>query len=267
MSIRINEALRSGFRRTISREALGLIAVLLVFQTASTVIGQSFNNQLFGQFIGSTEQVPATSLGTVFGESQPFVFDLPLAVLAFGLILTAFVAEALSILGVRMFARDTTAPVSRPVLRDGLVLATLNGVVGGTIAIVAASIGAVLLVVPGLFIATSLFFVRQEIAVERKNFIDALTGSWELTRGVRLKTFGLVALLYIITLLAGSPAAVLFFLDPVVGTVLGVVGGSIGTVFGIAVATRAYVQLTEETTPPTDSDVGSEYSERMSTVE
>lgn len=250
MSLQINEALRSGFRRTASREALGLVAVFVVFQAANTVIAQSFNRQLFEEFGGTAAgQRGTTPFGpTGIGETLPLVADLPLALLAVGLASSVFLAEALSILGVRMFTRTTTATVSTAALRDGLVLATLNGVVGGIITTVATGLGTLLLVIPGLFIAVSLFFVRQEVAVKNRNFVDAIAGSWTLTRGLRVEVFGLAALLFVINLLVSSPATVLFFIDPVVATVLGVVVGSIATVFGIAVTTRAYAQL--QTSPP-----------------
>jgi hypothetical protein len=255
MALRINDALRSGFRRTVSRKAFGLIAVFLVFQAANTVVAQSFNRRLFREFgAATTERTTATPFGPLgAGGVTPFAVDLPVAPLAVGLVVSVFLAEALKILGVRMFAREATVPVSTASLRDGLLLATLNGVVGGILTTVAAGLGTLLLVVPGVFIAVSLFFVRQEIAIENENFIDALTDSWALTRGVRLKVFGLAALLFVVSLLAGSPAMVLFFIDPVVATAIGVVIGSVTTVFGIAVTTRAYVQLSTDrgSTPPT----------------
>lgn len=71
-------------------------------------------------------------------------------------------------------------------------------------------------------------------------------------------TGGLVTPLFVISLLVGSPGTVLFLVDPLVATGVGVVAGSITTVFGIAITTRAYVQLNghslsqSDSTPPTD---------------
>lgn len=247
MALNINDALRSGFQQTVSRESVGLVAVLLAFQMVNTVIGQSFNRQLFQEFgVTTAEEMSTAPFGsTVAGGGLPFAVDLPLSALAGGLLLTVFLAEAINILGVRMFARETPVTVSTVSLRDGIILTTLNGVIGGTLATIATGLGALLLIVPGVFVAVSLFFVRQEIAIEDKNFIDALSGSWALTRGVRLKVFGLVVFLVVVSLLAGSPATVLFFMSPTVATVIGVVLGSITTVFGLAVTTQAYLQLQE----------------------
>lgn len=255
MAIQINDVLQKGFRRTVSRESLGLIIVFVAFQAVNTAVMQSFNRRLFREFgATTTEGIPTAPFGTPgAGGGLPFAVDLPLAPLAGGLLLTVFVAEAISVLGVRMFARERTVSVSTASLRNGLVIATLNGVVGGTLVTVMTGLGALFLIVPGVFIAVSLFFVRQEIAIENKNFIDALTDSWALTRGVRLKIFGLAALLSIINLLAGSPATVLFFVNPTIAIAVSVILGSVTTVFGLAVTTQAYTQLRgeKESTPPT----------------
>ena len=47
----------------------------------------------------------------------------------------------------------------------------------------------VLAIWPGVFIALSFFFVRQEIALENKNFIEALQDGWVMTRGERVELF------------------------------------------------------------------------------
>ena len=96
---------------------------------------------------------------------------------------------------------------------------------------------------PGVFIALSFFFVRQEIALENKNFIEALQDGWVMTRGERVELFGLGAIIFLISLVANSPATVLFFLSPTVALLLGMVTSAVTTVFGIAVVTRAYQQL------------------------
>jgi hypothetical protein len=119
----------------------------------------------------------------------------------------------------------------------------LNGVVAGIIATVLTYLGLVLFVVPGVFIALSFFFVRQEIALENKNFIQALQDGWVMTRGERVELFGLGAIILLISLVANSPATVLFFLSPTVALLLGTVTSAVTTVFGIAVVTRAYQQL------------------------
>ena len=104
-------------------------------------------------------------------------------------------------------------------------------------------LGLVLFVLPGVFIALSFFFVRQDIALENKNFINALQDGWAMTRGERFELFGLGGIIFMISLVASSPATVLFFLSPTVALLLGTVTSAATSLFGIAVVTRAYQQL------------------------
>lgn len=228
-----------------------LIGVFLVFNAVNTVLSQSLSlatQQYFQQF--STQAVQQTGPSS-FGTAQT-VLAVPISLPAalFLTLATILFAEGLRIVGIRMFAPDETLPVTADSLRDGLPVAVLNGVVGGTIATVLTYLGLVFLIIPGVFIALSLFFVRQEIALQNKNFIDALRDSWELSGGNRLELLGLGVLIFVISLLASSPATVLFFLSPIPALLLGIVTSAVTTVFGIAVVTRAYQQLQGQDTAP-----------------
>lgn len=245
------------------------MTVFLAFQAVNTVIIQSANQQ-------------AAAFGsTGVSEIFPLAIDLPLVPLALGAILSMFITETVMILGVRMFARDTTTPVSTALFRGGLVFATLNGVIGSVITltagvlfavlplIVGVGIGmgpaAVILTIPGLFVLISLFFVRQEIAVKNKNFIDALTGSWALTRGARVSISVLVLLTFVVNLFTRNSARVFSSFDPTTVIVLITVVGPILTVFLIAVTTRAYMQLNGDSTFPADSTGATESSKYVNT--
>lgn len=52
-------------------------------------------------------------------------------------------------------------------------------------------IGLVLLIPPGLFLLTALFFYHVFIAVEDDTSLQALRNSWSLTAGHRLRLFAL----------------------------------------------------------------------------
>lgn len=251
MSLRIGDALRDGFERTATRNGLVLIGVFLVFSALNTVLSQSLSlatQQYFQQF--STQAAQQTGAGS-FGAAQTVLaVPLPLPAALVLTLVTMLFAEGLRIVGIRMFAPDETLPVTTDSLRDGLPVAVLNGVVAGTIATVLTYLGLVFLIIPGVFIALSLFFVRQEIALQNKNFIDALRDSWELSGGNRLELLGLGVLIFVISLLASSPATVLVFLSPIPALLLGIVANAVTTVFGIAVVTRAYQQLQGQDTAP-----------------
>lgn len=220
------------------------MGVFLVFGAGNVIVSQSTSlaiTEYLQQFPVQSAQQPGMT-GFEATESV-FAVALPLPVVLALTLLTVFVAEALRIVGIRMFAPDETlSPTAQSVL-DGLPLAVLNGVVGGIIATVLTYLGLVLFVLPGVFIALSFFFVRQEIALENKNFINALQDGWAMTRGERFELFGLGAIIFLVSLVANSPATVLFFLSPTVALLLGTVTGAVTTVFGIAVVTRAYQQV------------------------
>lgn len=253
MSLQIDEALREGFNRTIARSGLILVGVFLVFSIANAVVAQSFSQQMleFAQQVSDQPIQPGQNAGqTPFapgpGQQTPLAVSLPLPVLGLLSLVGAIVAEAIRIVAIRVFASDNTESVPGETVRRRIVLATLNGVVGGFVVYLLTAIGLVLLVVPGVYIALSFFFVRQEIAVADKNFIDALRDSWSLTAGNRWELLGLAVIVFVINLIASSPTLVLSFLDQTIATLLGIVIGSFTAVFGIAVATRAYTQLTDE---------------------
>lgn len=259
MALQIGNAIRDGFERTVSRNGLLLIAIFLLFSIANTLVSQSLSlavQEYFTQFSMQAAQQPG--VGSPDAAQTVLAVTLPLPIALILTLLTMLLAEGLRIVGIRMFAPDETLPVTADQLREGLPLAVINGMVAGVIATVLTYLGLLLLVIPGVFIALSLFFVRQEIALQNKNFIDALRDSWELSGGNRLELLGLGIIIFVISLIASSPATVLFFLSPLPALLLGTVTSAITTVFGIAVVTRAYQQLKDQEIPP---DTGSSTTE------
>ncbi|MFC7078237.1 hypothetical protein [Haloarcula halophila] len=251
MSLNIGKALQDGFDRTVTRNGLLLIGVFVAFGALNTVISQSVSLGVQQWFQGISAQAVQQSSFGGFGAAQTVLaVPLPLPVVLLLALGTALLAEALRIVGIRAFAAEQTRSPTDPTLRNGLPLAMLNGAVGGTIATVLTYLGTALLILPGVFVALSFFFVRQEIALQNKNFVAALRDSWELSRGERLELFGLGALVFVVSVLASSPATVLFFLSPLPALALGMITTGITTVFGIAVATCAYQQLQEDDQAP-----------------
>jgi len=249
MSLEIDRALREGFDRTISRNGLLLVGVFLVFSLANLVVGQSLIRAaeplLLEQFSGLPEEAAAQFESTL-EQSRPFAIPMSYPV-ALGLTLVAaVVAEAIRIASIRVFAAEQQSTFPRARVTHRLVAATINGVVAGLLVAVIVGIGAIFLLLPGIYAALSLYFVRQEVAVENKNFLDAIRDSWALTGGSRWEVLGLAIILFVIGLIAGSPGAVLNVVDPVVGTVVSTAISAATTVFGIAVVTRAYEQLRRE---------------------
>lgn len=78
------------------------------------------------------------------------------------------------------------------------------------IAVLIAGVGIALgffaLIIPGIFVAVRWLFVAQAVVIEKKERLDALASSTELTRGVWWRTFGIAV---VVNLVAALPTALL----------------------------------------------------------
>lgn len=246
MTLEIGTALREGFERTASRNGLLLIGVFLAFGLANAVVGQSFSEATF-RLVERTEPIgPAPDPSMAERGDLPFALGLPVA-LAAALSVVAFVVEeGLRVVSIRVFASEHTETLPPEGLTRRVATVTILSAVASVVVAVLTAVGLVFLVVPGLYVALSFFFVRQAIAIEDSGLVDALRDSWALTGGNRWELLGLAVVVAVVNLLAGLPGIVLGFASPLVNALFSVVVGAVTTVFGIAVATRAYTQLTDE---------------------
>lgn len=248
MSLEIDTALSEGARRTVARNGLFLVGVFIAFGFANAVVSQSLSVELLDvlqQYLTQEVGVPPSEIETQTGPT-PFAIPLSVPVLSLLMLLGLLVSESLRIVSIRVFVSDHTESVPSELATRRLGLATINGIVAALVVFVLIFFGLILLVVPGLYIAISFFFVRQEIAVEDKSFVDALGDSWGLTAGNRWELLGLAVIVGVINLIAGSLGGAFVFLDPTLSVSVNIVVGGFTTVFGIAVATRAYDQLRRE---------------------
>jgi len=262
MSLDIGRALRDGFDRTTARNGLIILAAVTVFRLLNAVVGQSLQRVWIGNILDDLAANPpsfensdltqqefqdliAELRETVEASTQLAYLDsLSVGELVGIVLLLALVAEALHIVVVRTFVSDETESIPREFVTRNLPLAVLNGVVGGIVVGILVGIGLLLLIVPGIFLAVSFAFLRQEIAVEDKNFIDAMSGSWNLAAGNRIELFGLLAFLAILGVVVGLAIGALPPSAPV--QVASVVVLAAISAYGIAVVSRAYDQLRVE---------------------
>ena len=257
MSLDLVDALSDGFRRTLERSGLVLAAAFLALGVVNAVSGQTasaaatrFARRQLAQLPPDAFAGPAGAGGppTLPGPEQtPLALPVPLPVALVLLLAVALLAEAVRIVAVRTLVSDETDRIPESFVTRNIVVATLNGFVGGVVVFVLVGVGLLFFVVPGVFLALSFFFVRQEIAVEDRNFVDALSASWELTSGHRLTLFALALVLFLVATVVsvGISAAVGVAGSPLLTTAVTVVVGAVTTVFSVAVTSRAYVQLTD----------------------
>jgi hypothetical protein len=160
------------------------------------------------------------------------------------IVLTGILAEAANLVAVRAFFAESGRALSGELVRRNIVVATLNGIVGGIVVQVVIAIGLVFLIVPGVFFAIAFLFLRQEIAIEDTGFVDAMADSWQLTSGDRLELFALVlGVVVLVTVVSTAMPLVFEIASPLLGAVVSILLGGVTAVFGTAVVTRAYAQL------------------------
>jgi hypothetical protein len=262
MALDIGRALRDGFDRTTARNGGILAAVFVVFGIVNALVGQSLGRVWIEGFLDDLAENPPSLEGTdlTTAEFQDLITEtrdslaemLPLAeltglslaeLLGLALIL-AFVAETIRIVTVRVFVRSDTESIPRELVTRNLPLAVLNGFVGGIVAGVLIGIASLFLLLPGIFVAISFLFFRQEVATADKNFIEALSGSWALTSGNRIELFVLVLILVVIAPIVSLVIGLLGSSTPV--ALLNTAVTSVVLVYTVAVVSRAYDQLRSE---------------------
>ena len=263
MSLDIGRAFSEGISRTVAKNGIALVAVFAGIALLTTVLFQSLTVGLMDAFVNAISGATPEELGLSQDEydmlleemevaaadareMMPVAQPLTAGIAAAGLLVVALLSEAASIVAVRLFATEETGTIPQEILTRNILLATLNGFVGAIVVWGFIILGLVLFVVPGIFLAIAFYFVRQEIAIQDKNFVQAMADSWRLTKGYRIEVFALALVVFIVS----QFELVTGFLEPIVGPTAAVLLTAIASgvlgIFGAAVVTRAYVQLEDE---------------------
>lgn len=243
MSLDVGRAIREGIGRLNTPLGYRIVLLFLGIRLASTVVSHTLtaaNRALVQQLPEAAPPIP------VGPEATPLALPIPLApalVLALGM---AFAAEATHIAAVRFMVADDPGDVTRNDLTRRLGPATLHGFIAGVIAIVAIVLGLVVLLVPGIFLAITFLFVRQEVAVRDASVIDALAGSWNLSSGNRVEIAIVLLVLLAVGIVASLPGLASMLLPPVIQSLVAVTLSTLTTVFGVALVSRAYAHLDED---------------------
>lgn len=227
MTLDIVGVLQRGIERTIARNGLLFIGLFFALGAVSTLVSVPF----------------AGAPG-----ARPAVDGAPIVAALIGLFVS-LVSALLFVVALRTFVSGETERIPREHASRNVLWALLNLVVGGVVFAIVVAFGFVALVIPGLFLLVSLFFWNVYVVVEDQSFVEGFRSSWELTKGHRLRLFGLGVLVVIVTsvvnLLFGIPAVV----DPLFGAIVGQAGSAVTTVFTIATIARAYEELAGLDTP------------------
>ena len=259
MSLDIGEAFGEGLSRLTTTSGLSLAVAFVAVALVSAVLTQTLLVEgleaLLEFYRGLSPEQLEVSQGEydrqvsaletqleVTKESSPLALEVPISVAAGGLLVMAILAEAVSVVAVRVFAAEE-GEISPTGETDGLLLATLNGFVGGIVVWGLIVAGSVAFLLPGLFLAVAFYFLRQEIALEDRNFVKAMAESWRLTRGDRLTVFALGLLVVVVSQFEAAVSFALAQVSPPAASLVSPVVGGVLAAFGAAVVTRAYLQL------------------------
>jgi hypothetical protein len=245
MSLDIPAAFEDGLTRLPTRVAAVLFAAYLAVGVASTVAAQTLSRAIVGALqttIPADATAPAAPGTGVGGGALALDVGLPVAAVLF--LSQIVLSQAVGIVGIRTFVSDarTTFPSG---LTSRLPWVVLNALVAGLVVNVLIGVGALLLIVPGVYAAVALYFVQFEVAIEERNAIEALRSGWALTKGERLRVFLLLVVLFAIGLTSAVPSVVLGFAGvPTTLTVAtSVLVGAVAGLISVVVGARAYVQL------------------------
>jgi hypothetical protein len=267
MSIDIRSALSNGLDRSLKRNGVILFVVFLAFGLVSVVAAQSALETLLPQTLELVQETSQRQLPSQFVQSMERPQPLAVSISVWGaitLFLVVFVlGQTARVLSDRTFISDESERLYEP--RRWIVPATLSSIGGviifflllfllyfpiGFFMLLSPLLGALstlIAIAVAIVLGTSFFFFRQEIASKDIGPIDALTNSWSLVRGDRLRVFGLAVVLFSISFISNAIGSRLFSLfSPRAGVIASVVIGAALIVFDSAVAAQAYRQLRAE---------------------
>jgi len=142
----------------------------------------------------------------------PLVLDIPLSVAAAGYLLGVLVGTYLSLVAIRTFVAEARTAFPDGAFTRNVPLAILNIVLGGLVYGLLVALGTVALLIPGIIAYLAFIFMLPYIAVEDRNFVDALQSSYRLSRGNWLSLFVLVVVLVSISGLLGGVGGIVFTL-------------------------------------------------------
>ena len=239
MALQLGRAISDGIGRVLSTTGAALFVGLLAIQLVTQV---GINTAIVG-FL-PPEAASAAATGSP-GLSLPLPPGVGVALTLVGIIVSTVyfvvLARALS----RPRRELSTLPSTLYTRR--IVRATLATFLAGLVVSVAVSIGLVLLVLPGIFLAASFFFFIFAAGVEDRGTLGSLRRSWGLARGNRLKLSLLVVAVGVVSGIVSTVGTLLDFaglssLSDVAVTVVN--SGFFIVVYGTLAA--AYRQLRDE---------------------
>lgn len=225
MSLQVGAAVADAARRLASLAGLGVVAAFAGY------------NLLYAVALDSL--VVATAPSVLIRTT--FAVGIGAGVASALLVVSLLLGAAAGVLGARVFAGERGSDLTRRP-----VTATLSTLVVNLVTSIAVVLGMVALVVPGLYLATSLLFGAVFVAVEDEGPVAALRSSWSLATGHRWRLLALLVVVVAIQAGIGAVSVGLAVASPFAGAVTARLLGAVTVAFVLAVVVAAYDQLREE---------------------
>lgn len=144
--------------------------------------------------------------------------ETPLFVSGGAALLSLLSLQYLTIIAIRTFVGGHSRSIPTDYFTRNIVFVLVNSIVGGIVFGLLVFVGSLLLVVPGIIAYVAFIFMMMYLAVEDENFITALRGSWNLTRGRWLRLFALLFILVVgISITSGILSALTTFIAAAAG--------------------------------------------------
>lgn len=237
MSLEIGDAISSGFEKLTTKAGLTLVGISLVLSLFST--------------LGSNTAIAALEFGEAagpgMGQDPTLVLPIGLAGGAILALIGAIAGLVLTLIIIRTMAHPVSELDSLPHgVTDSLFKGTIFLFVTLFITGLATAIGFIFLIIPGIFLAVSFAFAQVFVAVEDKGPLQAISASWELSKGNRLSIFLLLLVIVGISIVVGLVTAIPSFVSPIVGTLVSLLISPFINVFTTAVIVDGYLQLTRD---------------------
>lgn len=251
MTFNINDALSEGWDRLTTATGAQLLVAFVAAALAMTVVTNSLMRLVFvesgllEQYFTDAPPEAMNEFRQTFTDSIGAAFlDLPLEGLV-ALAVVLWLGQVLLRIGaMRWFVEQARTSGLTGSLFTRRILWTLgNLLVGGILYAVTVGIGAIFLLVPGIYLAVALFFYNYEIVVEGENALEALSNSWSMTKGNRLDLFLLGLLFFVIGTVLGWITGPFTIGDPTVRALVSTTVTTLVGILGLAVAAAAYRQL------------------------
>lgn len=230
MTLSIGRTLSRGLGRVVSRS--GAVLLLLTLAVQFVVLGAM--NSLI------RSALPPELHAVGIGLALPVSDDVAVALAVAGGIL----GVVTSVIGPRALARDRSELNALPgsLFTRRIGRATLSALIAGLIVTVSVTLGS-LLILPGLFLATSFLFVNFAIAVEDAGPLSALRRSWGLAAGNRWRVFALVFVAFVAFAAINVATGVASLVDLAAAQAINVVVSSVVVVAYLGVVAEAFHRL------------------------